>query len=590
MRFFSTIVLSGVLSVGVCASLAAQEGAPPARFVPGDSCIVVRAAAPAKWKQHFAKTGVAKLFGGETLAPLLAQANAAIDAGIEQIRGSGKFDADLLQRLLKDYAGYFVFSLQIDFSDVEAAIAANRPPAMSMVLALTPDGSYDLGALATAIQTSIESEHESRSPLKDLQVGDLRLRVTADLPMFKSRAGKTAMQATLPFVHDGHLVMLIGTDLEKDAARLLGAADRWEGEIDGRPFFAHAQLDRLMQMFMKGMAARMPQQGAPFDVVQVFQDLGLGSLKSASVQLGAEDKHVVGELQVTAGDGERGLLSAVMLDQARPKLLRWVPANSESFSVSAFDAGAAFRTVRSIWEHLGDAVPMTFEHAMEAFAEATKVRLEEELIAHLGTEVMVVRDMDAQLDAVALEDMEAAGAFLGGSCVGIALRNGKAFGESLEKILRSRGLHAARKSEDYADTKVHRLTIGAMLELEYAVTDDLLLLALGKYEASRRNLRAVLDARAKAGEGSDLAPAVAAHVAAVPAGWSGISVTQVAQIAETASTMLGAMSAMDPGMRELEAVVPVMKALAGEMKRFGLQLMISTSHTSERSYVQRLRW
>jgi hypothetical protein len=178
----------------------------------------------------------------------------------------------------------------------------------------------------------------------------------------------------------------------------------------------------------------------------------------------------------------------------------------------------------------------------------------------------------------------------GGSCVGIALRNGKAFGESLEKILRSRGLHAARKSEDYADTKVHRLAIGAMLEVEYAVTDDLLLLALGKYEASRRNLRAVLDARAKAGEGGDLAPAVAAHVAAVPAGWSGISVTQVAQIAETASTMLGAMSAMDPGMRELEAVVPVMKALAGEMKRFGLEVMTSTTHTSERSYVARMRW
>jgi hypothetical protein len=63
------------------------------------------------------------------------------------------------------------------------------------------------------------------------------------------------------------------------------------------------------------------------------------------------------------------------------------------------------------------------------------------------------------------------------------------------------------------------MTVGAMLELEYAVTDDLLLLALGKDEAARRNLRAVLDARAKPGEGGDVAPSVAAHIAAVPAGW-----------------------------------------------------------------------
>lgn len=573
MRFFSTIVL--------CVSLAAQEAVPPARFIPADSCVVLRVAAPAKWKQHFAKTQVGKLVGGETLAPFLAKADAAIEAGLEEVRSKGKLDVDLVKRLLSDYTGNLVFSLQIDFSDVDAAIEANRPPAMSMMCALTPDGSYDLGALATAMQTFIEAEieTENRGPLKDLVVGDLRLRVSSE--------GR--MQTALPFLHDGHLVILTGPDLEKAAARLLGASDRWEGEVDGRPLFAYAQLDRLMEMLMK-VAAEEQQRGAPFDVKQMLQDLGLGSLKSARLALGAEDKHVVSELHVSVGDGERGLFGALMLDQARPKLLRWVPANSESFSVSAFDPAALFRTIRSVWEHLGPMVPITFEQAMAAFTEATKVQLEEELLAHLGTEFMMIGDVEGQLDVATLEDMQAA-AMLGGSCFGAALRNGKAFGESLEKILRSRGLHAARKSEDYADTKVHRLTIGAMLELEYVVTDDLLLLVLGKDEAARRNLRAVLDARAKSGEGSEIAPAVAAHVAAVPAGWSGISVTQVAQMVEATSAMLGAMSAMGgPEMQELEAVVPVMKGLAGEMKRFGLQLMISTSHTSERSYVQRLRW
>ncbi|HEU4418531.1 MAG TPA: hypothetical protein VFT55_06300 [Planctomycetota bacterium] len=575
MRFFSTIVL--------CVSLAAQEAVAPFRFVPADSCLVVRTAAPAKWKQHFGKTQVAKLLGAETLAPFIAQANTAIDAGIEEIRSKGKFDADLLQRLLKDYTGDCVFSLQVDFSDAEAAFAGHRSPAMSVVCALTPDGSFDLGAMAIALQAFSEADaQENRSPLKDLMVGDQRLRVTSDGPL----------QVAVPFLHEGHLILLAASDLEKQAARLLGAADRFEGEVDARPLSVLAKLDGPVDMLMKVVAARMKERPAPFDIAQMLQDFGLRSLKFASLALGAEDKHVVSEFHLSLGDGERGLFSTVMLDQARPKLLRWVPGNSEAFSVGAFDAGALFAVVKSIWELMGDDVPITFEKAMEAFTEATKVRLEEELIAHLGTEMMTVGDAEAQIDAAALDETGSSPPILQGSCIGIALRNGKAFGESLEKILRSRGLHAARKTEDYADAQVHRMTLGAMLELEYVVTDDLLLLALGKDEAARRNLRVVLDVRAKPGEGGEVAPAVAAHIAAVPAGWSGISVTQVPQILEATSIVFGTLPVMvgvdDP--EALDMAVSVMKGLAGEMKRFGLQVMISTSHTSERSLVQRLRW
>jgi hypothetical protein len=564
-------------------SLAAQEAVAPFRFVPADSCLVVRVAAPAKWKQQFAKAQVRKLIDGETLTPLLAQASKMLDASLEQLRSSGKFDADQLQSLLKDYTGDLVFSLQVDFSDVDAAIKAHRAPAWSAVLALTPDGSFDLGPLATALEKAEEvGAQENNQPLKDLMVGDQRLRVRSE--------ERAPLAMALPFLYEGHLVMLCGSDLEKEAARLLGTADRFEGEADGRPLSVFAKLDGPVEMLMKNVKAKMSERPAPFDIAQMLQDLGVTSLKSASIVLGSEDKHVMSELRISVGDAERGLFSAMMLDQARPKLLRCVPANSESFSVSAFDAVAAFRAVRSIWEHLGDVVPLSFEKAMEGFAEATKVRLEEELIAHLGTEMLVVGDVETQPDAAALEDMEG-GATLGGSCIGVALRDGKAFGESLEKILRSRGLHAARKSEDYAETKVHRLTLGAMLELEYVVTDDLLLLAVGKDEDARRNLRAVLDARAKPGEAGEVAPVAAAHVAAVPAGWSGISVTQVAQALEGISSMLGVMSAIGgPGMEELETVVPVLTGLAGEMKRFGLQVMIGTSHTSERSYVQRMRW
>src|SRR5204862_200381 len=67
----------------------------------------------------------------------------------------------------------------------------------------------------------------------------------------------------------------------------------------------------------------------------------------------------------------------------------------------------------------------------------------------------------------------------------------------------TRGLHAARKTEEYAGTKVHRLRVG--VEIEYAVTDDLLLLGFGNSAGAQKSLRAVLDERAARAAGKPAA-------------------------------------------------------------------------------------
>ncbi len=571
--------LLSVLSL--CAALAAQEPVSPFRFVPADSCLVVRVGAPARWKEHFKKTQVAKLFSAQTLAPLVQQAAAAIDAGMEKARSSGKMDVDVLQRFFADYKGEMVMSLQIDFAALPAAIESGDGPPISAVIALAPDGSFDLAALATAIEKSIEAEIGDRHPITDLVVGEHRLRASIN---------KDGMPTTLPAMIDGHFVMVMSHDLDQNAARLLGTADRFTGKIDGRPLFVHAKLEQAMEALMKAVAARMDAQGAPFDVVQMLRSIGLGSLHAVELALGAEDKHVVGELDLTLGDGERGLLGMAMFEQGSPKLLRCVPASAESFSVRALDLGAAFRTIATIWGAMGDAVPMTFDQVQTAFTEATKVRLKEDLVDHLGTELLMVGDVETPSDASASEDLEQnpAAAMFRGSCFGISLRDGKAFGESLEKVIRSRGLHAGRKSEDYLDSKIHRLRLAAVVELEYVVTDDLLLLVIGNDESSRRNLRAVLDARAR--KDATLPAAVQTHLAAMPAGWSSVTLTPMAQTMRSLSTAFTALQQVADAPEGLSMVIQVMQGLAGDMKRLGIENMVGATYTTARSYVSRFRW
>ena len=577
--FCAVVSSAAVFSAAVAAQeTTAQPAIAPNRFVPADSCLVARIAAPAKWRQQFAKTQVNKLMASQTLTPLLDQATAHIDAALGQLRTSGKFDADLIEKLLKDYTGDLVISVQVDWPAMIKAAQEDGPPPITFVAALTPDGSYDLAALAAAITKFAEEQTEQRRPLKDLTVGDLRLRITDD----------DMAAACLPAMVDGHLVMIGGSGIEKSAERLLSADKRYEGTIGSQPFFVHAKLDDAMKTLITALEDQMESgelSAMPVPVSDMIAWFGFGGLQTMSMSLGAEDQHVAAEFAVTLSGDATGLMGAVMLEQ-QPKLLRLVPPGSEWFSITPFDVGALYRTLATAWTDLGDVVPITFDEAMKSFTEAMKVRLDEDLIAHVGTEVLMVEDLTEIDEDVSEEDGPPA---LAGTCVAVSLKNGKAFGESLETLLRSRGLHAARKTEEYAGTKVHQLKPAGLVELEYAVAGDLLLLVVGKSEGARRNLRAVLDAQASTAA-AELPASVQKHLQALPAGWSGISVTPVGQLLGGFSTMFDTLSAMGETTDEVAQTFEVLSKLGGEMQRLGIDHMVSTSYTTRRSLVSRLRW
>ena len=159
---------------------------------------------------------------------------------------------------------------------------------------------------------------------------------------------------------------------------------------------------------------------------------------------------------------------------------------------------------------------------------------------------------------------------------------------ALETALRSRGLHAARKTEEYQGTKLHRLSLAAAVELEYAVTDDLLLLALGKDEGPHTHLRAVLDAK-KAGA---TAPpeSVTKRLRGLPEGFSGVGVSPVADTMLNLVAFARKMAAGAPIPEETMAGFEMLSGLATEMKEAGVGTMVSATYVTKSGMRSVLRW
>ena len=568
------------------AALAAQDtttrtAAAANRFVPEDSVFAVRIAAPSVWKRQFQKTQVVKLLQAPHAAPLIAELTRSVDAGIEALRQSGKVDADLIAKLLTSYGGDLTFSIQVDWDDVATSMQEDRPPHFSMVLALSPDGDYDLAGLATTMQKLIEDEAADGHPMKDLTAGDVKLRVVTE---------DEDIQSTLPTIVDGHMVMLFGSDLEGSATRLLANDKRFGGDIPNKPLWVHAKLDRLMATLIETIETQLDASGMmPVEIGPILRKTGLAALDHLSFSVDADGAHTNAAMQVAFGDGDLGFMGA-MMTQGRPKLLRFLPAGCEQFTAGHFDVNAFYKVARDVWNDLGDAVPLTVEDAEAAFAENLKVRLKEDLLAHCGTELLTLQ---ADVDEIAGEDddeqMMNPIAALGGACLVFELRDGKAFAQNLETALRARGMHAARKSEDYADTKIYQLRIGGFIDTEYAVTDDMLLVVAGKGESGRRSLRGVLDAKKRGGE-AELPAAVQKHLAAMPEGWSGVGLSPVAGFLVGLSTGLSQASADDEAPPELGRAAEALRKVAGDLRQLGIENVLSVNYVKARSIESRYRW
>ncbi len=567
-RMLTAAALCAALTTTLPAQTTAQSSAN--RFIPDNSALVVRIASPAKWGKQFGTTQVAKLLQASSLAPFVGMASQQIEMGIGMLRDSGIFNADLADGLLNTWQGDIIISAQVDWDGVADALDFGEAPPFSFVIALTPDGSFDLSAVCKEFEQMVEKAAPDGGGLKDMVVGDLTLR--------RSDNGGDEPDMTLPVMIDGHLVMIGGTKLEKDAAKLIATDSRFAAETSGTPFFVHVDLGKLINTMMT-----MDAQGAPFDPVDMMDIIGLSSLEGLTVTMKADGPAIVGEMQIGLKKEGRGLFNVFPSTTQQPKLLSSVPANSESFSASAMDIAPIYTAVADIWTMMEGLVPLTFDEAMEGFTAATKVRLKEDLLDHIGKEILAVQSPDALKDMDLSDENPAA--FLGGSVYGLALSDGKAFAESLEKAIRSRGMHVGRKTEDYANVKINSLKLAGLVDLEYVVTNDILLLAFGDDEGSHRILRDVIDTRSS-GE-SQVPSIVQKHGNSLPAGWNGIAFTPIGAIFEG---VISGLQATGQFGDEMDMAAQVVKGVVGDMDRLGIGSILQASYINDQGIRASVRW
>jgi hypothetical protein len=551
------------------AALPAQD-ASPFRFAPADSALVLRIGAPAKWKQRFAGTEIAKVADGENFGPMLAQMGQMFAQGMAELRESGKVDADLLDKFVREYKGDMVLAVQMDMAKMAAAAEENEQPPMGLTVTLTPDGAFDLAAFAKELER-VASDNPNNAAMRELTVGAHRLRFTTT---------EVGMKMALPTMIDGHLVMLGATDdFEARAPKLLAGDPFTNAAAKGNPaMFAYVGAGGVMDA-MLNIVSEQAGGMLPVDIQKIWQISGFAALDEGTMVLDADGKHMVGDISLTMRGSELGFLAAMISSKA-PALLRYVPANATSFSVSHLDFSKLYEVVGKIWAECEEASGMSFDEAQQAFSESAKIALKADLIDHLGDEMITLQDPEAMLtgdEGDSEDSMTAMMATLGANCWGVSLRNGKAFGESLDKMMRAQGMHAARKSEDYQGTKIYKLALGGLVELEYAITDDLMLLAVGKGESGRQSLRSILDTRAAPAAAGELPAISKAGMQGMPPGWCGLAVNPLgASLLSMAGSMESSLGQADDAPEELGMAVQMLKALGTDLQKLKIQSIGAT--------------
>jgi len=559
----------------LCA-LPAQDKS-PFRFVPADANLVVRLSAPAKWQKQFAKAQITKLFQSQTLAPMVGMMQQGYSQMIEGLRSQGNVDADLIDALATTYSGDIVIAAKVDLSNLEEMMQTGERPDFEVVISLSPDDSFELAKLAAEIEKAADKNPPARGKVRELSVGNLKTRMLEN----------DDVSMTLPALVDGHLVAFFGTKLEPQVNRAMAATGHYTGGNDTSSMFVHLELGGLMKAMTSAFGQMMDMQGAPFDGAEMMRTLGIESVQNFDMSLAADGERIQVDTEIGLA-GELGLLGALVSDQPSLKLLRAVPDDVDNFTLMTLDAKVLFETIGKVWKSMGDEAPMSWDDALAQASEATKLRMKEDLFDHLGAQVLALNpntkegaeeEPRGQVEAV-LQMLPA--------CMALELKNGKAFGESMETLIRSTGLQAARKTEEYQGHKVHKLTLGGMLQVEYAVTDDMLLLSLRNDESAQRTLRSAIDAH-KTAEG-EMPARIKNLVAGLPEGWTGIAVASMSEALKNAAKAMQLQAEMGNDVPpEAEMVFGMMQSLGDEMKRLGIDRAVTTTHTSKSGMRSRMR-
>ncbi|MBL8754075.1 MAG: hypothetical protein JNK15_12315 [Planctomycetes bacterium] len=572
------------LPVLLLGSLVSAQVAPDLlRHVPDDAIAVVRTVGLGGWGKGLGATGVGRMFA----APSLHEPAAALLKGLLAEVGVESESVDRLGELaveLKEHRGEVVVAAVCDV----ASATADSMPDFAVLFAVA-GSDEELTTIERALREVLGEDGKERR---------------IDGEAFVVHALDDC-EITAPWRHGGASFVFLGHGLDRTIPKFL--RERSEphpaaAELQQGVFAARVEVQPLVGL-LRTIVDIAGEEAANVPVGPLVELIGLSAIERVGMSIRADGEYFANEAHLEWRGAERGLFGVVLPARSeRPQILDLVPAGARNWNTGLIDAEAALRLYARGFELFADVLPMSRQEIEHKFTELTKVRLVEDLLAHVGGEYLVVQDLAAvaDLETEMPEQLEKLDERAGDSVFVLQLRDGAKLALNVEKALRARGMHAGRKSEEYAGTKVYRLLLLGSMPIEYAFSGDVFVLGVGDGEATKQNLRGVLDAvalRAKGQAKVDLRPEVLAKMKGWADGWASIDVGSLEEILdgvvgnfELAATTLAEAEIDDDVMPWVGPALDLAKRMRIEARRLGLDVALSAVWTGRDRVVVRSRW
>jgi hypothetical protein len=483
--------LSLSASLAFAPAMAAQGGAEgqaaaprpdPGRFLPQQALLQIECDGPARMAELFRETRVAQLLQSEELRETLLP---FAQSFWEQWRGTAQqigISSQGLLRFAKRYDGRMAIAVG---AQPQGLLGGGSADAWALV-ALSPGEGLDFASVQRVVRGFLEANEATRS-VRQLGQQELVFRRMQELEFL------------LPVVLEGCLVFAVAQDadslvaaMRKAMSRATEAKPKLGGPKEGASRApAVFELRAPMAPWWNMMEQQLRAPGGAADPeTALLRELLERSKLTAWTEFGmrVQPRGEFAELGfVMPNLRKAGGAWPLILPGPEPfALARYVPRDLDAWQLSQLDLAGMLQlyfeadaAVQGVGKGEGESEgerPAQGAGARAQFdrivAQATGLRLQEDLLDLLGGEFL-------QLGQASVTSSGSGPTGLGGLCYALELRDHARFGASLEKLLRKRGMHAARREIETEHGSYFRLPVLGLFDVSYAIRPGMLIAGLG---------------------------------------------------------------------------------------------------------------
>ena len=303
---------------------------------------------PEKLRARFLATNMGKLFASDEFKGLLEPMLKTFEQMKEQASGMVPVDLDELEKAIKGYSGRLTVAMhvvgEIDF-------ASSEPP-LGFTVVLSPDGVTDLKGLCE--KCTKLAEEEGGDQAFDLEVEGKTFRCINETGEYEE--GEWA--ATVPFIHAGHGVMCISSNLKQSLKLVLNPDQkpRFEAspEFKANSLGARVDIAKIVSMIEEGLKSQHGDDFADSPAKVTLDLLGVRSLDALTMSYRAMGPYVASSTVVQFNDADRGLLAAMFPKSNAPNpFLNSLPRTTSLAQTFHFDFGTLYASAKKMWQGTG---------------------------------------------------------------------------------------------------------------------------------------------------------------------------------------------------------------------------------------------